>query len=365
MRISLEQRSDAPRWLGAAVPIGSVLAALLLGAVFLLVTGYSPTETYGDLLRNGYTTWRGFTDTLGDSTILICTGMAAAFAFQMNLYNIGGEGQLYVGMLGGAWAGLALGPHLPSYLAVPAVLLFAAAAGASWVAVPAVVRSRFGSSEIVTTLLLTYVAANLVNYFFYTRSSFFRPPNANFPEGRKVAESATLDPLAGNGFYLSFFVAVAIALALFWVVRRTEFGYRIQVLADSERAARYAGINGPRTTMLVLLASGALAGLGGGMLIVGPYGRIDDAVLGVGYGYAGIVVAALARYNFVAIIVAGILFAGLRSGGERLQITSETPIHISVILQGAILLFALGGEVFRRNRLRIVRTESAVSEAGR
>lgn len=360
IRISLEQRTDSPRYLSVAVPLFSVVAALILGAIFLIITGYSPLGTYRDLLENGFLTWRGITDTLGDSTILICTGMAAAFAFQMNLYNIGGEGQLYAGMLGGAWAGLALGPHLPSYLAIPAVLLFSMIAGSLWIAGPAVVRSKLGSSEIVTTLLLTYVAANLLNYFYYTRGSFFRPPGANFPEGRKVPPSASFEPIAGNSLYPSFFIAVVLALFIFWVIKRTDFGYRIQVIADSSRAAQYAGINASRTTFIVLLTSGALAGLGGGMLIVGPYRSINDAVLGVGYGYAGIVVAALARYNYIGIIVAGILFAGLQSGGERLQITSDTPISISVLLQGAILLFALGGEAFRRYRLRVVRSDSKV-----
>ena len=357
-RIIFEQRSETPRYLAAFVPLMSVLAALLAGGIFLMATGYSASETYSNMLSDGFLSSRGITDTLGLSTVLICTGLCAAFAFQMNLYNIGGEGQLYLGMLGGAWAGLALGPRLPSVIAVPTVLLIGAAAGALWIFIPAFVRARLGTSEIVSTLLLTYIAASLVNHFIYTPDSYFRPVNSAFPMGRAVSDSVQLSPFGETRLYPTFFVVVALALVLYWVVKRTEFGYRIQVISDSPRAAHYAGVNARRTTMQVMLISGALSGLGGATLIVGEFGRLDPGITMLGYGYAGIVIAALARNNFAAIIVSGILFSGLRVGGEKLQITTDTPIHIGIMLQGAILLFALGGEVFRRYRIRAVRIQA-------
>lgn len=356
-RIVFEQRSETPKRLSALVPLVSVLAALLAGAIFLLASGYSPGETYSNMIQDGFLSSRGITDTLGLSTVLICTGIAAAFSFQMNLYNIGGEGQLYLGMIGGAWAGLALGPHLPTFVMVPVVLLVGAICGALWILVPAFVRARLGTSEIVTTLLLTYVAASLVNYFIYTSGSFFRAPDVEFPMGRTVSSSAQLSPIGDTRLYPTFFFVVAVAFFLWWVVKKTEFGYRIQVIADSPRAAHYAGISARRTTMSVMLISGALAGMGGATLIVGTFGKLDPGITLLGYGYAGIVIAALARNNFSAIVVSGILFAGLRVGGDKLQITSDTPIHIGVILQGAILLFALGGEAFRRYRIRAVRVQ--------
>lgn len=356
-RIVFEQRSETPRHLTATVPIISVISALLIGALFLLFTGYSVGNTYGNMLSDGFLSFRGITDTLGLSTVLICTGVSAAFAFQMNVYNIGGEGQLYLGMIGSAWIGLALGDELPSMIMIPAVLLFGSLAGAAWILLPAYVRAKLGTSEIVTTLLLTYVASSLVDHFIYTPDSYFRAPNTLFPQGRVVPDSARLDPFGTTRMYPTFFVMVVLALVLWWLVKRTEYGYRIKVIADSPRAAHYAGINASRTTLSVMLLSGALSGLGGAMLIVGPYARLDPGITAVGFGYAGIVVAALARNNFVAIVLSGILFAGLRVGGDKLQISTETPIHIGVMLQGAILLFALGGEAFRRYRVRIVRTK--------
>lgn len=359
MRVVFEQRGDAPKRLSAIVPLVSVAAALFFGALFLLATGYSPWDTYTNMVSDSFGSSRGLTDTLALSTVLICTGIAAAFAFQMNVYNIGGEGQLYLGMIGGAWAGIALGDHLPSLIMVPVVLAFGALGGAAWIFVPAFVRSRLGTSEIVSTLLLTYVASSLIDYVIYTPGSFFRNPNTAFPQGRLVAASAKLDPFGDTRLYPTIILAIVIAVALYWMVKRTEFGYRINVIADSPKAAHYAGIGAKRTTMWVMLISGALAGLGGALLIVGPYGKIEPSIVNLGYGYAGIVIAALARNNLAAIVVSGILFSGLRVGGEKLQISTDTPIHIGVMLQGAILIFALGGEAFRRYRIRIVRVQVA------
>ena len=357
-RIIFEQRSETPKYLSGFVPLVSVLAALLAGAIFLMITGYSVSETYSNMLQDGFLSSRGLTDTLGLSTVLICMGISAAFAFQMNLYNIGGEGQGYLGMIGGAWAGLALGPHLPSVIMIPSLLLIGAAAGAAWIFIPAFVRARLGTSEIVTTLLLTYIGASLVDHFIYTPNSFFRAPDVVFPMGRTVADSAKLTAIGNTRMYPTFFLVVVLAVFLYWVVKRTEFGYRIQVIADSPRAAQYAGMNARRTTMQVMLISGALAGFGGATLIVGEFGKLDPGITMLGYGYAGIVIAALARNNFAAIIVSGILFSGLRVGGDKLQITTDTPIHIGVMLQGAILLFALGGEAFRRYKIRAVRMQA-------
>ena len=261
-------------------------------------------------------------------------------------------------MIGAAWAGLALGPHLPSFVMIPLVLIIGSLAGAMWIFVPAFVRARLGTSEIVTTLLLTYVASSLLKHFINTPNSFFRAKNVAFPQGRNVADSAALSPIGDTRLYPTFFVVVALALFLYWLVKKTEFGYRIQVIADSPRAAHYAGVNANKTTIAVMLMSGALAGLGGATLIIGPFARLDQGITLLGYGYAGIVVAALARNNFAGIIVSGILFAGLRVGGEKLQISTDTPKHIGVMMQGAILLFALGGEAFRRYKIRAVRMKA-------
>jgi simple sugar transport system permease protein len=333
--------------------------------VFLAATGHSPIGTYLDLIDNAYTSFYGITDTLGLATPLICTGLAAAFAFRMNLYSIGQEGQMYLGMIGGAWAGIAIADSFPQLIAVPMVLIIGALAGAAWIALPALLRARLGTSEIVSTLLLNYVALNLLNYLIFGSTGFFRDPTTSFPQGRLVADSARLSPISFftdkvTNTYPTFFIAVVLAVVLFWLMRVSNYGYETAVYADSPNTARYAGMNSAWLQSSVLLISGALAGVGGAMYVVGPAGKVDPGLLQVGLGYAGIVVAALARYNFIAVIVAAVLFAGLRTGGNALQISNDpVPIAIAVVLQGAVLLFALGGELFRRNKITITRVRAA------
>ena len=364
--VRLEQRMVAPRFAVVIVPAVSVVFALVVGGIFLAATGHPPLDTYLDLLKNGYASFYGITDTLGLATPLICTGLAASFAFRMNLYSIGQEGQLYLGMIGGAWAGIALADSLPALLAVPLVLVFGALAGAAWVAVPALLRARLGTSEIVSTLLLNYVALNLVNYFIFGSRGFFRDPTTSFPQGRPVAESARLSPFSFftdkvTNTYPTLLVSVVLAAFLFWFMRTSNYGYETAVYADSPNTARYAGMNSMRLQSSVLLISGAIAGVGGAMYVVGPAGKVDPGLLQIGLGYAGIVVAALARYNFLAVVIAAILFAGLRTGGNALQVSNDpVPIAIAIVLQGAVLLFALGGELFRRNRVVISRVGQAV-----
>jgi simple sugar transport system permease protein len=360
-RIELEPRLTSPRWLIFAVPIASVFLALSVGGVFLLLTGHSPLHTYSKLLSNGYSTFYGITDTLGLATPLICTGLAAAFAFRMNLFNIGEEGQMYLGMLGGAWAGIALADHLPKFVAIPVVLAFGALTGGLWVLLPAVLRAKLGTSEIVSTLLLNYVALNLVNYFIFGSRGFFRDPSTSFPQGRAVSTAARFGSFGSTNTYPTLIIAILIAVVLWWFIRHSNYGYETSVFADSPNTARYAGMNATRLTLSVLLVSGALAGLGGAMYVVGPAGKVDPGILQIGLGYAGIVVASLARYNFVAVVITAVLFAGLRVGGAALQISNNpVPISIAVVLQGSVLLFALGGEIFRRNRIRIHRTPPIV-----
>ncbi len=366
-RIQVEQRMAVPKSAVVIVPVVSVIFALVVGGVFLALTGHPPIRTYLDLLNNGYTSFYGITDTLGLATPLICTGLAAAFAFRMNLYSIGQEGQMYLGMIGGTWAGIVLADSLPPLIAVPSVLVFGALAGAAWIAVPALLRARLGTSEIVSTLLLNYVALNLVNFFIFGSTGFFRDPTTSFPQGRAVAESARLSPLSlftekVTNTYPTLFVAVSLAVLLFWFMRVSNYGYETAVYADSPNTARYAGMNSAWLQSSVLLVSGALAGVGGAMYVVGPAGKVDPGLLQVGLGYAGIVVAALARYNFLAVVLAAVLFAGLRTGGNALQVSNDpVPIAIAVVLQGAVLLFALGGELFRRNKVTLVRVQSATT----
>jgi simple sugar transport system permease protein len=364
MRIKLEHRLEQRWWYAAVTPLAAIVAALAVGAVFLGIEGFQPLDVYRALFRASFTSLYGITDSLSIATPLVLTGLAAGVAFRMNLFNIGVEGQLYIGAILGSWAGIALAPHLPAPLAIAAVLVLSAVGGALWALPMAVFKAYFGTSEIITSLMLTFVALFLMRYLIFGSTSYWRDPSAtNFPQGKKIDAAGEL-PLFGvyrTGWGLVVVVIVAI---LIWVlVRFTSAGYDMNVVGSSPKAARYAGISTTRVVMMCLLLSGALGGLAGGVEVAGRAHALDPNGLELGLGFAGIVVAALARYNPFGIVLVAVFLGGLRNAGVALQSMpgERVPVEVSLMLQGAILLFAIGAEIFVRNRLRIVHDRAATT----
>ena len=367
MRVRLERRLEPRWWHGVAAPVGAVVAALIVGAVFLAIEGFNPLTVYRELFKASFTSAFGITDSLAIATPLVVTGLAAAVAFRMNLFNIGAEGQLYAGAIAGAWAGLALGPHLPGPLAVAALLVASVIGGLVWALPVAVFKARFGTSEIITSLMLTFVAQYLMRYLIFGSKSYWRDPAAtNFPQGRKIAEAAEL-PLFGTyrtGWGL--IVVVVVAVAVWALLRFTSVGFDMNVVGASPEAARYAGISTVRVVLTGLLLSGALGGLAGGIEVASRAHALDPNGLELGLGFTGIVVAALARYNPFAILLVAAFLGGLRNAGLALQTLpgDRVPVEVSLMLQGAILLFAIGAEIFVRYRLHVVRSGTGSASAG-
>ncbi|MCP3993274.1 MAG: ABC transporter permease [Actinomycetia bacterium] len=363
-RFRLERRLDRRWWHSTLTPILSVVAALIAGGIFLAIEGFNPLTVYRELFEASFTTRFGFTDSLTIAVPLILTGLAAAVAFRMGLFNIGAEGQLYFGAIFGAWAGLALAGDLPSILGVGLVLIAGAIGGALWAMPAAVFKAYFGTSEIITTLMLTFIALFFMRYLIFGSQSYWRDPETtNFPQGKKVPESARFELWSDTRLHWGIVVAIGIAVLVWVIIRFTSIGFDMNVVGSSEAAARYAGIPVRQTVIVALLASGALGGLAGAMEVSGRAYALDPNGLELGLGFTGIVVAALARYNPFAVILVAIFLGGLRNGGIALQgLPGErVPVEVSLMLQGAILLFAIGGEIFANNRLSVTRTERAVT----
>lgn len=354
LRVRFERRLDAHRWHRVVVPCVSVGLALLTGAVFLTLTGHEPLFVYREMFKAGITTKYGFTDSLAVATPLIFTGLAAAITFRVGIYNIGAEGQLYVGAIASSWAGLAVAGDLPRPLAVAVVLAAGMVGGVLWIVVPAIARAWLDASEIITTLLLTFVALYLMRYLIYGSGSYWRDPTAtNFPQGKPLPAVTDLPLWGTTRVHLGLLVAIALAAALWVLVSRTSFGFDMRVLGDSQSAARYAGIPVRRTILVVMMISGALGGLAGASEVAGNAHALDPNGLTVNLGFAGIVVAALARYHPWGVVLVAVLFGGLQNAASSLQSLAgeRVPLAISLMLQGAILLFALGGEIFVRYRV--------------
>ena len=362
--IRVERWIDAPRWLRAGIPIISLLLAGVITGVVLAVTGHDPLATYGQMYDAAFVARGGMTGTFVYATPLIFTGLCAAIAFRMRAWNIGGEGQLYLGAIGASGAGLALG-GMPAPLVFAGMVIGAMVAGMVWAAIPGILRAYGRTNEILTSLMLNYVAGLLMYYLIYDSSSYWRDltsPRARvFPLG-KYLSSAAIWPglnLGAATIPFGFFAGIVVAALLWALIRTTGFGFEMRVVGDSPKAADYAGIRTRRRILIVMAISGAIAGLGGASQ-VGDFSHVLDprGLQQAGYGYTGIVVAALSLYEPLAAVLVAFLLGALTNAGFSLQGPTFPPGLVG-IMEGVILFCVLGGELLVRYRVRFARRSAS------
>jgi simple sugar transport system permease protein len=267
----------------------------------------------------------------------------------MLLWNIGAEGQLHLGAIAATGTALYLLPAAPAFVIVPAMVLAGGIGGALWALIPGALKAFFKVNEIITSLMLNYVAILFSEYLVY--GPWKNPQGFGFPGTAPLPDAAWLPHVAPTRVHLGLLFGLVAAALLFVVLRRTWWGYEIRVIGENERAARYAGMNIVRNILLVMALSGALAGIAGMSEVAGIAHQLQRN-LSPGYGYTAIIVAWLAKLNPWAIVLVSFLFAGLLVGGDQLQISMGLPAAIAPMLQGTILFFLLGGEVLARYRIR-------------
>jgi general nucleoside transport system permease protein len=365
--IRIERRLEQPRWLMVVVPVVSVAVAFLLATLVLLATHHPPLHTFRRLFDAAFLDNGALSDTLVSATPLAFTGLCAAVAFRMNLFNIGGEGQLYAGAITGATIALLLA-GAPSAVVIVGMIAAGAAGGALLAAIPGVLRAFFSTSEIITSLMLNYVVALIIDYLIFGSHSYLRDSSgfeaSVFPQGKTLPDEATWPSWTIHGLVipLGALVAVAVAVVVWFLYKRTRFGFEVSVIGDSARAGRYAGMRTRRKIVAVMCLSGAIAGIGGASQDGDFRHQLDPRGLTqANYGYAGIVVAALARYNPFAVLLVAFLLGGLQNAGYTLQ-GADFPNGLVGVLQGLLLFCVLGGELFIRYRVRIERRHRTVAE---
>lgn len=382
-RVRVEARMDNPRWIGPASSFVGVFFALVIGGFVLRLAGApDPLDTYQEIFKEAYGTpgdWLAgisallantdcpkgmlcfgpISDTLVKASPILLTGLACILAFRMKLWNIGGDGQMFMG----AWAATGLAVFwLPSDLPRPIMLaamgVAGIVAGGLYGAIPGVLKARLNINEIITTLMLNYVGYKFVEYFvvvgpwsahgggFESTGQF--PPAATWPRLTEYARQVPI--LSGLTANPGIFLGIAAALVLSWLFYRSRWGYEIRVIGDNPRAARYAGISLSRNIILIMTFSGALAGLAG-MNEVAAVRELGGRFTR-GYGFTGVIVAWLAKLNPIAAILVAILFGGLLVGTALIQ-----PQGISSMLQGVILFVVIGTELLFRYRIRLERPE--------
>ncbi len=365
--IKLEKRLVSSRLVALLVPVSSIVLALLFGAVLLKVFDSDPWDTYRAMLEGAFGTleqWQegqfySVTETLVKAIPLTLTGLSVAIAFRMLFWNIGAEGQLVLG--GVAAAGVALWfpslfPILPQspWVYLPLMIVASTLAGAAWGLVPALLKSYLKVNEIITTLMLNYIA--ILWYQHLVNVIWKDPEGYGFPGSAKIGEFAQLPRLSGR-LHWGLVIAIAAAVLLWIVLDRMRLGYEIRLIGENATAARYAGVSLGRNIVVVMLLSGGLAGIAGMVEVAGISHRLQQG-LNIGYGFTGIIVAWLARLNPWGVMLVATMLAALLVGGDQIQITMGMPASVALVLQGVILFCVLGGEMFTRYRLRLVRRSS-------
>ena len=323
--------------------LGVALAALLITGVVavgaLVAGGYDPGVALGALVRGAVgSPEQFFSVTLVRSVPLILTGLAVALAFRAGVWNIGAEGQLYAGAMAGVWIGLAAG-DLPGWIVVPLVLVVASTAGAVWALVPTLMRLRLGVGEVITTILMNFVAIHLVGYMVHGP---LQESRGVFPQTDALAAAARLPALIpGTRLHVGFAVAVLLGVALWLVLRGTVFGFRLRAVGQSPAAARITGrIDGKRVILVTFLASGALAGLAGAMEVSGRTFALYEG-LSPGWGYTAIAVALLAGLHPMGVVAVGIMSGALEGGAGAMQREAGIPAAWVSGIEALVILAVL------------------------
>jgi ABC-type uncharacterized transport system permease subunit len=344
----LERRESVPLALVATAPLAAIFAALVLAAGLIGAAGVNPLTAYAEMLRGALGSRLSITEMLTRATPLILTGLAAAVAFRARLWNIGGEGQFYVGALTTAWIGHSLG--LPGPIGIAVLMVCGMAAGALLLAGPAFLRLRFGVDEVVTTLLLNFIVILFVGLMI---EGPLRDPLAfGWPQSVPVDGDYRLpDLVPRTRLHIGLLIAIAAAGVIWLVLTRTVFGVETRAAGLNARAAAFAGISLPRTIMGVALVSGALAGLAGAVEVMGVTGGVTTT-MSPGFGYAGIVVAMLAALHPAGVVAAAIFVATVFVGADAMSRATGVPSFIADVIVALSLLTMLVALLFTTYRLR-------------
>lgn len=355
-RVRVEPRLSNPPWLSPVVSIGAIIVALILGGIAIKLVGGDPWASYVHIAKAAFGDAGVFSDTLVKATPLIFIGLGCSLAFRMKLWNIGAEGQFFVGAL--AASAVVLGglvdDKTPQVLVLTLMAIAGLIGGAVWGFIPGFLKARLKVNEIITTLMLNYIAIALVNYFIFGvwsengfQMSRTFPKNAWLP---KLGDFAKAVPaFRGLTTHLGLALALVAVVVVWYILYRSRWGYEIRLIGDNPQAAEYAGIDIVRNTVLVMMVSGALAGLAGMSEISGVVHRLQGSI-SPGYGFTGIIIAWLAKLNPIVVIVVSILFGGLILAGREIQ-----PQGIPRLIQGIILFMLIASEVLLRYQIRIER----------
>jgi ABC-type uncharacterized transport system permease subunit len=345
--IRIVKRQEPLGWSSFFVLLAAILISLVLSGLILYIRGTPPLEGIYILFKGAFGSRYAFEDSLIKATPIFLCSLGVAVAFRLRVWNIGAEGQFALGAVGATWVALML-PDAPSYLVLPGMVIMAAIFGGFWGFIPAVLRQKLKTNEIIVTLMMNYIAILILDYLVY--GAWKDPASFGFPMTPEFTGVAIVGKIGSSNFSWGLVHCVILGLT-FWVfMSYTRIGFEIKASGDNVRAARYAGIPYDRLVMIVMAISGALAGWAGFLEASSTVNRLQPSIM-AGYGYTAIVVAWLARLNPLYIGIAAFMLAGLRVGVEGLQLDLQVPAAFGGIIEGLILLTVLAGGLFSHYKI--------------
>lgn len=338
-------------------PVLAIILALLASSGLILAVGAQPVVAFRALFLGAFGNANSLAETLLKATPLLFAALGMCAAFSARIWNIGAEGQLYIGALMAAIVGI-YAPMASKVVAIPAMVLASFLAGGCWAAIPGWLKGRFGVSEIITTIMMNYIAIFLISYMIHHP---LRDPQGYLPQSQTLEAAAKLPILlTKTRLHLGIVLGILAAFILYFIFKKTTLGYQMRVVGHNPLAAKYGGINVSRIILISMLLSGGLAGMAGMVEIAGVHQRLIENI-SPGYGYTAIVIALLSYLHPLVVIVVSILFAGLMVGADAMQRMAGLPAALAFVVQGLIVLFVLASEYVVKRHLQSLRRENEKS----
>lgn len=349
IRIRIVKRQEPLGWRSCLVLFTAIAFSLFLSGILLALRGTPPVEGIVTLFQGAFGSRWAIEDSLIKAIPIFLCSLGVAIAFRLQVWNIGAEGQFALGSMGATWIALSF-PDWPSYLLLPAMIGMAALFGGFWGMIPALLRQRLKTNEIIVTLMMNYIAILLLDYMVF--GVWKDPTSFGFPMTPTFSDAAIVGKIGSSSVHWGLLHCLGLGVVIWGFFRFTRTGFELKASGDSVRAAKYAGISYDWLVVLVMVMSGALAGWAGFLEASATINRLQPSIM-VGYGYTAIVVAWLARLNPLSIGIAAFLLAGLRVGVESLQLDLQVPADFGDIIEGLILLSVLAGGLFTTYRLKL------------
>lgn len=353
IQIKTTDRYNITSFRSFATNILSLIAGLVAISMIFLIAGVNPLYAIFKIFSGSFGSFYGLKETITKAIPLILIGTGLTLSFRAKFWNIGAEGQLLMGAIFSTWTGLTFGHSLPSFIIIPLIFSAGFIGGALWGIIPAILKIRFAINEVISTLMLNYICAEILTMLIvgpWKGSARFGYPGTN-----NLPDAAILALIPGSRVhYVTLILAVICAIVLCVAVFKTRFGYETRVVGENPDAGKYAGINFLKTTLIIMAISGGLAGFAGVGEVAGIHHYLGyPASVSSGYGFTAIIVAWLAKLNPLYAIFSGIFFAGILVGGDAIQISMGLPAATVEIVNGILLIFLIMGDYFLNHKISI------------